>query len=95
MNEAFRAALWEFGERGRMQLRARRSVRQVCANPFAMDMLRAQLEAEMPSEALGEFGDGAILDKFAQWVKWIIEHQDQILAFIEKIIKIIVDAFLG
>lgn len=101
MNRVFRAAVEQVvnsAESGRLRdrWRNRRTVgafRTMLASPYLMDMVYDKFADEIESttldEAVAAIGDGAILDQLARYVKWIIEHADEIEAFLLMLLKIV------
>lgn len=48
-----------------------------------------------PDAELGELGDGKFLDRFEKWFKWVWENREAILAFVQKVVAIIIAVVSG
>ena len=86
-----KAAFGEIGNR-----RNKRFFLGAAANEGLLDLIylnfeegiEASLNVGPPLNTMTALGDGVVLDWFSKFGKWVIEHQDEILAFIKAIFSI-------
>jgi len=89
-----RAALGQLGQRRRLGGRA--LFAGAATDDGLLDLIylnfeqgiENSIEAAVPIGVNTAFGDGVILDWFSKFGKWVIEHQDEILAFIKAIFSL-------
>jgi len=98
----FRSVLRQFYQHfsSRMNRKQRRLFDRLLDDESLMDVVFLQFRSQMPVEESDEDDPvpnpnptprpTPILDKFGQMFKWLIEHQEQVLAFIEALMEIII-----
>lgn len=101
MNRVFRAAVEQVvnnADSGRLRDRfKKRPFLQACRTlldaPYLMDVLyeanAESIEATVLDESVSAIGDGALLDQLARYVKWLIDHADEVERFIQMILKVV------
>lgn len=88
----FRSAVAALANRRELGLGNRRVLRAALEDDGLVDALYEGLGSEAE---LGELGDGKFLDRFEKWFKWVWENREAILAFVQKVIAIIIAVVSG
>lgn len=90
----FKAAMERTFLKGTFGFKDRRVLREAMDSPYLLELLHDAVQDQLPEPAtVGEWGDGTILtiilDRIGKWVQWIIEHRDEIVDFLKKILEVI------
>lgn len=99
----FRAALNQFHNRmgHRLKRAERRTLADFLADDAMVDLAYEHFRTQLPADVEPDPAPGPtpprptpILDKLGQWFKWIIENQDQVIAFFKAALEVVMSIVL-